>query len=160
MNSLETRVHGLEVALEEMSLDLAVSSGRFANPAVDACCKLAGAEFLRSKIWKRAEGRYSMPRLSSGSISSPKSVLNATDKDVSIEMFATSSRRFRHCGGGLFVNSLAGVQNNLKGHSEQYSSTTPNSMVQDAKRTQVKNVSEQDGVSPVRGIMITNLNNR
>ncbi|OWM89604.1 hypothetical protein CDL15_Pgr024352 [Punica granatum] len=67
MNSLETRVQGLEMALEEISLDLGLSSGRFPNrdSADNTCCKLPGADFLSSKFWRKAEGRYSTARLSS-----------------------------------------------------------------------------------------------
>ncbi|KAH9709207.1 TORTIFOLIA1-like protein 4 [Citrus sinensis] len=57
MNSLETRVHGLEMALDEISYDLALSNGRILNnnAAENTCCKLPGAEFLSSKFWRRAE---------------------------------------------------------------------------------------------------------
>ncbi|ESR51757.1 hypothetical protein CICLE_v10030884mg [Citrus x clementina] len=66
MNSLETRVHGLEMALDEISYDLALSNGRILNnnAAENTCCKLPGAEFLSSKFWRRAEGRSSTSRCS------------------------------------------------------------------------------------------------
>lgn len=56
MNSLETRVHGLEMALDEISRDLALSSGRMSNsePDVKTCC------ILSPKFWRRHDGgRYS-----------------------------------------------------------------------------------------------------
>ncbi|KAI4341424.1 hypothetical protein MLD38_026151 [Melastoma candidum] len=66
MRSLETRVHGLELALDEISYDLAVTSrkmtnstgaGADSNPAGTSCCMLPGD--LRSpKFWRKPEGRY------------------------------------------------------------------------------------------------------
>uniref|UniRef100_A0A0D9VKU1 TORTIFOLIA1/SINE1-2 N-terminal domain-containing protein n=1 Tax=Leersia perrieri TaxID=77586 RepID=A0A0D9VKU1_9ORYZ len=56
MNSLETRVHGLEMALDEISRDLAASSGRTSNSEahVNSCC------ILNPKFWRRHDaGRYS-----------------------------------------------------------------------------------------------------
>ncbi|KAG6589476.1 TORTIFOLIA1-like protein 3, partial [Cucurbita argyrosperma subsp. sororia] len=66
MRSLETRVHGLERALDEISYDLAVSSGRmsYANTPTTTCCMLPGADFLSSRFWKRAEGRHSSSKFS------------------------------------------------------------------------------------------------
>ncbi|KAI9118603.1 hypothetical protein K1719_010935 [Acacia pycnantha] len=62
MNYLETRVQGLEMALDEISHDLAVSCGRLSNTdaAEDMCCH--GSEFLSSKFWKKIEGQCSGPR--------------------------------------------------------------------------------------------------
>ncbi|KAF0932581.1 hypothetical protein E2562_010460 [Oryza meyeriana var. granulata] len=56
MNSLESRVHGLEMALDEISRDLAASSGRTSNSEahVNSCC------ILNPKFWRRHDaGRYS-----------------------------------------------------------------------------------------------------
>lgn len=58
MNSLETRVNGLEKALDEISYDLAISTGRVPN--TDSCCM--GTEFLSPKYWWRTEGSFSSPR--------------------------------------------------------------------------------------------------
>ncbi|XP_022776017.1 TORTIFOLIA1-like protein 4 isoform X2 [Durio zibethinus] len=57
INSLETRVNGLEMALDEISYDLAVSSGRIPtmDSADNTCCKLPGAEFLNPKFWRKNE---------------------------------------------------------------------------------------------------------
>ncbi|KAI9102203.1 hypothetical protein K1719_023713 [Acacia pycnantha] len=62
MNYLETRVQGLEMPLDEISHDLAVSRGRLSNTdaAEDMCCH--GSEFLSSKFWKKTEGQSSGPR--------------------------------------------------------------------------------------------------
>uniref|UniRef100_J3LGX8 TORTIFOLIA1/SINE1-2 N-terminal domain-containing protein n=1 Tax=Oryza brachyantha TaxID=4533 RepID=J3LGX8_ORYBR len=57
MNSLETRVHGLEMALDEISRDLAASSGRTSNSEahVNSCC------ILNPKFWRRHDaGRFSV----------------------------------------------------------------------------------------------------
>lgn len=61
LHSLETRVHGLEMALDEISRNLALSAGRIANndSAANTCCRLPGAEFLSAKFWRRTEGRSS-----------------------------------------------------------------------------------------------------
>ncbi|KAL6633575.1 hypothetical protein ACP70R_026246 [Stipagrostis hirtigluma subsp. patula] len=56
MSALETRVHGLEMALDEITRDLAFSSSRMSNrePDVNACC------ILSPKFWRRRDGgRYS-----------------------------------------------------------------------------------------------------
>ncbi|XP_020576178.1 TORTIFOLIA1-like protein 4 [Phalaenopsis equestris] len=61
IHSLEARVLNLEMALENMSRDLASSSsGRVMNtdPAAKLCCRFPGTEFLSSKFWRRAERRY------------------------------------------------------------------------------------------------------
>ncbi|XP_062228591.1 TORTIFOLIA1-like protein 3 [Phragmites australis] len=55
IRSLETRVNGLEMALDEISRDLAASSGRIPNsePDTNACC------ILSPKFWRRHDGgRY------------------------------------------------------------------------------------------------------
>ncbi|TVU11852.1 hypothetical protein EJB05_45461, partial [Eragrostis curvula] len=62
IRSLETRVNGLEMVLDEISRDLAASSGRIVNsePDTNACC------ILSPKFWRRHDGgrylsRYSVP---------------------------------------------------------------------------------------------------
>ncbi|KAI4314257.1 hypothetical protein L6164_027184 [Bauhinia variegata] len=152
LNSLETRVHGLERALDEMSYDLAVSSGRIPgmeSSTQDMCCKLPGAEFLSSKFWKRTDGHYSTSRLSLGSIASPKYVHNATDIDPSLETFTTSSRRFQHRRGELFVNPLAVGGSNLNEYLGQYSYKTPKKMVQEADIPESNNTCQLDDFSSV-----------
>lgn len=49
IHSLEKRVNGIEIVLDEISRDLSVSS-------VKTCCNLPGAEFLSPKFWRRSEG--------------------------------------------------------------------------------------------------------
>ncbi|KAI3818169.1 hypothetical protein L1987_11972 [Smallanthus sonchifolius] len=57
MNSLETRVNGLEKVLDEMSYDLALSTGRVSS--TESCCM--GNEFLSPEYWWRAEGSFPNP---------------------------------------------------------------------------------------------------
>ncbi|KAF6158346.1 hypothetical protein GIB67_022426 [Kingdonia uniflora] len=61
MQSLETQVHGLELALDEICYDLAISTGRILNADTtrNSCCMILGADFLSSKFWRRTEGAYS-----------------------------------------------------------------------------------------------------
>ncbi|KAF6157297.1 hypothetical protein GIB67_004235 [Kingdonia uniflora] len=68
IRSLETRVHGLEKALNEISYDLGVSTGRMTNSesARSTCCQLPGAEYLSPKFWKKSEDRHSTSMCSSG----------------------------------------------------------------------------------------------
>ncbi|XP_061360821.1 TORTIFOLIA1-like protein 4 [Gastrolobium bilobum] len=150
LNSLETRVHGLEVALDEISYDLAVSSGRISNTDAteDTCCKLPGTDFLSSKFWKKTEGRYSQSRFSLGSIASTNAVHNATDKDGSKEILSAKNKRFQHGRGGFFMNPLAEVQSDFKGHFGQHSYIRPENMVQDTDRAQSNNASRFVGILP------------
>lgn len=104
--SLETRVHGIEKALVELSHDLVVSSTRKAdNDLAVHCCKIPGAEFLSSKFWRRTEGRYS-------SMFSVIDGLPTLRVRCSRENAVNSIRRekwtFGH-QGGLVVNPLAEV---------------------------------------------------
>lgn len=59
IDSLETRVTGLERALDEISYDLAVQSGRIPknDSAGSTCCP--STEFLSPKFWRKTEGRSS-----------------------------------------------------------------------------------------------------
>lgn len=111
MRSLETRVHGLELALDEISFDLAVSTGRMSrsDAAGAICCKLPGAEFLSSKLWKKTEGHFSTSRFSvSDGNTSVAGVRNIPDKNGDREGFKLENRRYRLQGGrGFIVNPLA-----------------------------------------------------
>ncbi|KAL5543778.1 hypothetical protein UlMin_007562 [Ulmus minor] len=73
IRSLETRVHGLELALDEISYDLAVTSGRMTktDSSSTTCCLLPGIDFLSSKFWRKTEGRYIAPRISTASSGTP-----------------------------------------------------------------------------------------
>jgi hypothetical protein len=94
MNSLETRVHGLEMALDEISPDLAFSSGRLSNrePDVKMCC------ILSPKFWKRHNGGRSSSRFS------------ASDPANSPDESRTSNKWDRQkfgLQGGFVTNPLA-----------------------------------------------------
>ncbi|CAN7072904.1 unnamed protein product [Brassica oleracea var. botrytis] len=60
IQSLESRVSGLEMALDELSCDLAVSIGRVRKNSScggESCSKLRGTEFLSPKFWRKTEER-------------------------------------------------------------------------------------------------------
>ncbi|KAK9750912.1 hypothetical protein RND81_02G229000 [Saponaria officinalis] len=59
IDSLETRVSGLEKALDVISHDLAVQTGRISNngSASSTCCP--STEFLSPKFWRRTDGKSS-----------------------------------------------------------------------------------------------------
>ncbi|GAU45068.1 hypothetical protein TSUD_243340 [Trifolium subterraneum] len=151
MNSLETRVYGLEMALDEISYDLAVSSGRIPNSDAieDMCCKLPGTDFLSSKFWKKTESRYTTPRFSFGSSASTNLVHNATDRNGSKETLTANSKRFQHRRdeGGYIVNPLAEIQSDLKGRSGHHLYKMSKNFVQDAGNAQGNSSSRFDGFS-------------
>ncbi|CAN6246169.1 unnamed protein product [Urochloa humidicola] len=94
MNSLETRVHGLEMALDEISRDLAFSSGRMSSrePDVKTCC------ILSPKFWRRHGAGRSSSRFS------------ATDPASSSEESRTTYKWERQkfgLPGGFVTNPLA-----------------------------------------------------
>ncbi|XP_076957527.1 TORTIFOLIA1-like protein 4 [Bidens hawaiensis] len=63
MRSLESRVLGLESTLDEISYDLAKTTGPGSNPKPTLCCKLPGADLLSSKLWKRSEIQPSVKKM-------------------------------------------------------------------------------------------------
>ncbi|XLS75926.1 hypothetical protein HN51_032791 [Arachis hypogaea] len=116
MHSLETRVQGLEFALDGISYDLAVSSGRMSKPGAPryACCLLPGSEILSAKFWKRTQNRYSSSQLSrSDGIQLLAAVLHQDDMNAETEL---RSHRLRlHSDGGSFItNLLAEINTNSK----------------------------------------------
>ncbi|MFS7963233.1 putative MT-associated protein TORTIFOLIA1/SPIRAL2 [Helianthus anomalus] len=72
MRSLESRVRGLESTLDEISYDLAKSTGQGSNPKPTLCCRLPGADLLSSKLWKKSEIQPSNTRYASSSSSVKK----------------------------------------------------------------------------------------
>lgn len=146
INSLESRVHGLEMALDE------ISSGRIPNTdsAENTCCKLPGAEFLSSKFWRRAEGRYSSSRFpSSGSIPSPSAMRTIPNKDGNTESYEQVSQRFQHQNRFETVaNPLADERDDSRRILRRYSNNMPKNTVQDVERVQVCNASRFNGASP------------
>ncbi|KAG7598159.1 Armadillo-type fold [Arabidopsis suecica] len=97
IQSLESRVSGLEMALDEISCDLAVSNGRVprnsSSCAGDSCSKLPGTEFLSPKFWRKTEER---PR-----IRNTASEMAAYDQGMRESTDANNSQR----GGSVFQKS-------------------------------------------------------
>ncbi|WJX88574.1 hypothetical protein P8452_70646 [Trifolium repens] len=114
MRSLETRVHGLELALDDISYDLAVSNGRMTNSNVprNSCCLLPGAEFLSSKFWRKSQGQYSSPRFSRRGGAPSLAAMHYTAGRNAETNF--TSQRFR-LDGGFITNPLAEVHTNSRG---------------------------------------------
>ncbi|XP_059303857.1 TORTIFOLIA1-like protein 3 [Lycium ferocissimum] len=120
MHSLERRVHGLELALDEISLDLAMSTGRMSNTdSAVMCCKLPGAEFLTSKLWKRTEGRAATSHFSASAGTSSAGVIsNVAGELGNGERFKLENRRYRlHSSRGFIVNPLAEIHGDAQGIS-------------------------------------------
>ena len=101
MDSLEARVHGLELALDEISFDLAVSTGRMSTSGA-MCCKLPGTDFLSSKLWRKAGSRSSAPRLPASSGGNP----------------SMEHRRFLQGRHALVKNPLANIPSGSPGIPE------------------------------------------
>ncbi|XP_021733715.1 TORTIFOLIA1-like protein 4 [Chenopodium quinoa] len=103
MRTLETRVHGLEMALDDISYDLAMSTARMSSAEAtrsSSCCLLPGPDFLSSKFWRRPDGRGSTSRFSFGgttpSISAMRTMANKRPGDT----FGLENRRFSLRGPG------------------------------------------------------------
>ncbi|MBA0855870.1 hypothetical protein Goshw_020307 [Gossypium schwendimanii] len=147
INSLETRVNGLEMALDEISYDLAISSGRILtmDSTDNTCCKLPGAEFLSPKFWRKTESLFSTSRLpSSGRMLSLNAVHNLHDKDSGVEMYKPAySRGYQRQGGSGFVMNPVGDAGSDIRDNPGFSKNT----IQNAERFQVGNASASDGTS-------------
>ncbi|CAH2043819.1 unnamed protein product [Thlaspi arvense] len=100
MRGLETRVQGLELALDEISYDLAVSNGRMSNngSSRNNCCLLPSGGFIRSKFWKKPDSKYSASRLSS--------YRNRNAQTIGIQ----DSRQRFNGAAGFIVNPLAEIR--------------------------------------------------
>ncbi|CAN1183057.1 TORTIFOLIA1-like protein 3 [Linum perenne] len=102
MNSLETRVHGLELALDEISYDLAVSNGRMANSHGTPCCRIPGVDYLSSKLWRKAEDHNSISHSRFSGIH-PRGLRRSSRESFNID----NSRIRLERRDGLIVNPLA-----------------------------------------------------
>ncbi|KAJ6431180.1 hypothetical protein OIU84_018634 [Salix udensis] len=123
INSLETRVQGLEMAVNEISHDLAVSSGRIPKTyyAESTCCNLPGAQFLSPKFW-RAEYRYAC---------------NVPVKNGSIETCNPGSQRSQHQNrGGFVANTSADFSCINRRNSGFYTSQMANNTSRDETKQQ------------------------
>ncbi|KAF7135336.1 hypothetical protein RHSIM_Rhsim08G0164300 [Rhododendron simsii] len=123
MRSLETRVQGFELALNEISYDLALTNGRMSNmdSKRTSCCSLPGAEFLSPKFWRRTEPRrHSISQFSSSRVTPPMAAIrDLADRNGNAETFKLENRRFRgQSSGGFIVNPLAEVHSDSHGISE------------------------------------------
>ncbi|KAI3717782.1 hypothetical protein L1987_69609 [Smallanthus sonchifolius] len=103
MRSLESRVRGLESSLDEISFDLANSTGQGSNPEPTLCCKLPGADLLTSKLWKKSEIQSSNTRYASSSSSVKK-------KNLEPYNVQTTGFHLHGGGSGLIKNPLAEVR--------------------------------------------------
>ncbi|XVF09200.1 hypothetical protein REPUB_Repub07fG0071500 [Reevesia pubescens] len=121
MNSLETRVHGLELALDEISYDLAVSTGRMSTSSRTTCCLLPAAGFLSSKFWRKTDGgRYNTSRFSTSSgTPSVAATRYRADRNCIAETFKLENHRLQLQGGGGFImNPLAEIHSDSRRFSE------------------------------------------
>lgn len=112
MQSLETRVHGLELALDEISYDLAVTSGRLSNSRRSACWLLPSAGFWSHKFWRRNDATLSTSNcapLSAATRYRP-------NRNHIAENFQPENQRLRFQGrGGFIMNPLADIHSNSRG---------------------------------------------
>ncbi|KAL6997240.1 hypothetical protein U1Q18_007363 [Sarracenia purpurea var. burkii] len=126
MNSLETRVQGLEMALDQISYDVAVTTRMMSNIDDEAttCCKFPGAGFLSPKFWRRTVPRLSKLQFSSSRGTPPMvAIRNIANRNANSETFSLENRRFRaQNNGGFIVNPLAeirsdsNIQDVIRGH--------------------------------------------
>ncbi|KAJ8760945.1 hypothetical protein K2173_021983 [Erythroxylum novogranatense] len=155
INSLEKRVLGLEMTLDEISYDLALSSGRIPNPDYmdNACCKLPGGEFLSSKLWRRTESRYSTTRRSSfGSIQLLQDARNTPAKVTSTNSSKSDGHRFeQNDRTGRLVGSSA-----AKGNSYHYSSRISDNISRDSVQVHSANALTEASVATSTGQMNIN----
>ncbi|XAR50121.1 hypothetical protein NMG60_11004362 [Bertholletia excelsa] len=121
MHSLEARVQGLELALDEISYDLAVTTRRISNIDSEGttCCKLPGAAFLNPKFWRRTGARHSTSCFSSSRGTPPTATIcNIANSGANSETFNVENSRLRIQGsGGFIINPLAEIQRDLHGIS-------------------------------------------
>ena len=124
-------MHGLEMVLDEISHDLAVSSGRLSNSnsAAKSCCSLPGAEFLSPRFWRRTDGgRYSLSN-------------NPTMAGIRFSAEQQGGEYHKQSGGvqkSFAVNPLAEINPQSRGNTE----ATPNKML--------KNVMHDTGIKQMR----------
>lgn len=111
-------MHGLELTLDEISFDLARSTGRLSHPrpTETMCCKLPGADFLTSRLWKKTELDHSNIKISSAPFAATS---HMTGKNMSLESCNPENRGFQRqgVGSGLIKNPLAEVHRNAHGIS-------------------------------------------
>lgn len=112
LRSLETRVHGLELALDEISFDLAVSNRRMSSTdsAGATCCMLPGADFLSSKFWRKTDDRGSTSRFSPSHGTPSGAARRYMNNSAGTGTIKSENGRFwLQSGGGFVVNPLAEI---------------------------------------------------
>ncbi|XP_021908700.1 TORTIFOLIA1-like protein 4 [Carica papaya] len=162
IHSLESRVNGLEMALDEMSYDLGLTSGRIQNGdgVKNTCCKLPGAEFLSSKFWRRTECRFSNSRFFSSVHMPPGAASNMLNKDTHSESYKADNQRFQQeSKNALTINMAADVCRDLRGHSGFYTSRKSKN-VPDTENLQVYSAGRLDGASSATYMASMNLSGR
>ncbi|KAI9087649.1 hypothetical protein K1719_030519 [Acacia pycnantha] len=116
MQSLESRVHGLELALEGLSHDLAVSNRRVTNSVApgDSCCLPPGAEILSPKFWRKTQVLYPYPQFSRfGGTPSQAAMWYRAHMKGDSETELTNQNRRLNGDGGFITNPQAEVHTNL-----------------------------------------------
>ncbi|XP_057519780.1 TORTIFOLIA1-like protein 3 [Amaranthus tricolor] len=124
MRTLETRVHGLELALDDISYDLALSNARMSSSGStrSSCCLLPGSDIFNPKFWRRPDGRSSASRFSFSGANSVSALRSLADK-MSGDAVGLENRRFSLRGsGGVIMNPLADIHGDSRGASKASSS--------------------------------------
>ncbi|KAK4747302.1 hypothetical protein SAY87_026339 [Trapa incisa] len=120
MRSLETRVHSLELALDEMSYDLAVTSGRMTrlDSSTTTCCMLP-SNFLGSWIWRKHGAQNFNSRLTTSTQTPAGATRFRSDRSNDSEPYSLENFRFQHRGGAeVIVNPLAKIHRQSRTVSE------------------------------------------
>ncbi|XP_042453747.1 TORTIFOLIA1-like protein 3 [Zingiber officinale] len=128
LHSLETRVHGLELTLDEISRNFTLSSLRMANddPTSNTCCRLPGTEFLSTKFWRKIESRNST-RLSVSELQNSNG--RETRNSYQLDKWRVGVQ------GGLVVNPLAEINSQSVGSSESIQVKMLNSVAHEKEIT-------------------------
>ena len=115
-------MQGLELAMDEISYDLAVTTQRLSNIDSERTtgCKLPSARFFSPKFWRRTEPRHSTSQLSSSRATPPMvAIRNITNKNYNAETSQSGNGRFQFPNsGGFIVNPLAEIHSDSHGISE------------------------------------------
>ncbi|KAG6386135.1 hypothetical protein SASPL_155026 [Salvia splendens] len=107
IQSLEARVHGLELTLDEISYDFAASTGKMSTNGA-SCCSLPGADFLSLKLRRKTH------ELSASCGTSPSTAaagsIPCKNEDSGRGFLLQNRRRPLHGGRGVIVmNPLAEI---------------------------------------------------
>ncbi|GER50026.1 ARM repeat superfamily protein [Striga asiatica] len=121
IHSLENRVHGIELALDEISFDLAVSNRGVSNSDT-LCCKFPVTDFLSSKLWRKPEDSAAS-RFSTRGTPSLSGARSIPDQNKEADVSPLQNPRIRFRGDcGLVMNPLAEIPRGSQGLPEASSS--------------------------------------